>query len=458
MIYKPFTFTTACVFAGLTLAAAPAYSGDASEPSPGAGSSPFTSGTLMTLGPAFAATKVNTPIFRHHSLTSDGGKQFAAYYGPDANIVLADRTLPNGDWTTRSTSWKGNVADAHNSISLGVSPDGVVHMSYDHHGYPLRYRRSKLPLDLATLGSTETMTGVREDRVTYPQFVSLPGDKFLFFYRDGSSGDGHMCVNSYSTTSSAWEPFHRPLITGEGEYNPYWCRPAVGSDGTIHLFYAWRRTSDASTNQKLSYARSRDGGHTWENSHGEPYRLPITIETVEVIDPVGEGNNLSNQDSSEADTQGRPHVVYRKNDTSGILQYFHRWHDGSEWRESQVSSFTEKFDMQGAGTLRDPISRPNLLIDRQDNVYVLYRDARRQGWPRVVKLKPPEYQAVGDWVLLEQDMKQWEPTYDIARWKREEVLDLWLLSSDQGDRETLTDAPPAPARVLELRLVGDIAP
>ena len=47
----------------------------------------------------------------------------------------------------------------------------------------------------------ERMTGEREERVTYPQFYSLPGGDPLFVYRDGQSAMGTCC--STGTTCAA---------------------------------------------------------------------------------------------------------------------------------------------------------------------------------------------------------------------------------------------------------------
>lgn len=406
---------------------------------------------IIPIAPGYAATKVNTGIFRHHSILTHAGRQFVTFYDPDGFVTIAFRDLPSESWTLHRTAWKGRVVDAHNSISLGISSDGILHLSYDHHGHPLRYRRGGKPLDPTTFGPLMPMAGLREARVTYPQFVNLHDGSLLFFYRDGGSGRGDLCINRYSPESQSWTPLQHPLISGAGRCNPYWCRPAIGTDGSLQLAWCWRRSGDASTNSQICYARSRDGGRTWENSRGEPYALPITPDTAEVIVPVEEGSGLSNQDSSEVDSHNRLHIIVRRNDGSAVPQFFHIWWDGHAWRQSQVTEFTDAFQIRGGGTLRSPLSRGNLFLDRKDTVFVLYRDNRQGSRPMVAYASPPDYDRWTHFALADVDLRQWEPTYDLARWKREGVLNLFIQSTDQGHHEKAAQLGPQMVSVLEWR-------
>jgi hypothetical protein len=279
--------------------------------------------------------------------------------------------------------------------------------------------------------------------------VNLQDGTLLFLYRDGQSGRGDLCVNRYDVETRSWHVLQHPLISGAGRCNPYWCRPGVGTDGSLQLAWCWRRTGDAATNSKLCFARSRDGGITWEDSSGKPYTMPITPDTAEVIDPVEENSNLSNQDSSEVDRRNCLHVVIRKNDAGGIVQYYHTWFDGRTWRQSQVSQFTEACNLKGGGTLKTPLSRPDLFIGERDRVYVLYRDNRQGSTPMVARATPPDYDRWTLEALAEVNLLQWEPNYDIGRWKREGILNLLLLPTDQGNHETVTETGPQMVSILE---------
>lgn len=406
---------------------------------------------IIPVEPGWAATKVNTAIFRHHALLTRERQQFVSYYDAKGFVTVAQRNVGSNAWNFHRTEIKGHISDAHNVISMGLSPDGLLHLSYDHHGAPLHYRRSLSAAEPAVFGPELPMTGRLEKRVTYPQFVNLHDGTLLFFYRDGGSGRGDLCINRYRTDDQSWEVLQHPLISGEGKCNPYWCRPATGTDGSLQIAWCWRRSGDAATNSRICYARSDDGGTTWSDSRGQRYDLPITPQTAEVIDPVEENQNLSNQDSSEVDSHNRLHVAIRKNDAAGIPQFFHIWWNGKQWRQSLVSSFTESFTMKGGGTLRTPLSRADLLLDKLDRVYLLYRDNRRGSLPMMATASPPDYDRWTHVALADVNLRQWEPNYDIGRWKREGVLDLFIQSTDQGDHEKTTDTGPQMISILEWR-------
>jgi hypothetical protein len=240
--------------------------------------------THIPIGLAYAATAINVAVFRASSLVSAGGYQFVAYYDPDAHIVIGRRDAGKTTWDLATLPITANLHDAHNVVCLGVSSDGLLHISFDQHSQALHYRVSSKPYDIHTFSDDRPMTGKTESHVTYPQFISA-ADTLYFFYRDGASGNGNLCLNRYDAATHTWEAMHHPLIDGENKCNPYWWRPAVGSDGSIHLAWCWRDKPDASTNHDICYARSNDGGNTWIRSDGRPQILPITPENAEVMPP-----------------------------------------------------------------------------------------------------------------------------------------------------------------------------
>jgi hypothetical protein len=73
-----------------------------------------------------------------------------------------------------------------------------------------------------------------------------------------------------------WTRLQNNLIDGENTRNAY-PQITVDARGTIHISWVWRESPDVATNHDLCYAKSTDGGRTWEKSSGEKYQLPITL-------------------------------------------------------------------------------------------------------------------------------------------------------------------------------------
>ena len=159
--------------------------------------------------------------------------------------------------------------------------------------------------------------------------------------------------------------------------------------------------------------------------------------------------NLINQCSLATDAQGHPHIAYYCNGPDGVPQYFHLWFDGTQWSTQQVSQRTLTFSLGGIGTLKIPMSRPELAISRSGTAYVITRDAEFGGGLRLYAARPPyaHWQAMD---VLAEPLGEWEPTYDLARWQRDGILSLFVLPVKQGNNEIVTDFPPQIARVLEL--------
>ena len=408
--------------------------------------------TRLPIGLAYASDAVNTPVFRVSAVLTAAGHQFATYYAPDGSVVVARREIGSTQWDVAVQPFKGkNYHDAHNDIVLGISSNGMLHLSYDHHSDPLHYRVSSKPYDIRSFGDIVPMTGQDELHVTYPQFIIAPDGTLYFFYRDGASGNGTLCLNRYDSTAKTWQTIAHPLVDGENKCNPYWWRPAIGADGTIHLAWCWRDSPDAASNHDLCYARSSDGGRTWQRSDGKPQQLPITQENAEVVQPIKKGSNLINQCSAAVDALGNPHLAEYFNDADGSPQYFDVWFDGSKWHQSQVSHRPGKFHLGGGGTLAIPISRPEIAITHDGTVCLITRDADLGGGIRLYEAKAP-YQNWTHIDLTHEDLGNWEPSYDLARLHDDNVLSLFVLPVQQGNHEKTTNFPPQQVVILETPL------
>ncbi len=407
-------------------------------------------GRLVKVGDGYAATSVNTAVFRGSSLVTHGDTQYISYYDPDGYVTLGKRKLGTDDWTLHRTQYKGNINDAHNIISIGVDGDGYIHASFDHHGHPLRYAKSIAP-DSLDLGDMMPMTGKDELDVTYPEFYTMPNGDLIFAYRSGASGRGNLVLNRYDITTKEWSRLHDILIDGEGNRNAYW-QLYADPKGTLHLSWVWRETWLVETNHDLCYAKSEDGGKTWQKSDGSFYQLPITESTAEKAWTIPQKSELINQTSMTADSKGHPFIAtYWRDQDSKVPQYRLVWHDGKKWNMSIVGNRNEPFSLSGGGTKMIPIARPRIVSDGKKACYV-FRDQERGS-----KVSVAYTPSIGkkDWKvadLSDFSVDAWEPSHDMNLWNGQRKLNVFVQASHQGDGEKVaeTASKAEPVYVLEI--------
>lgn len=404
---------------------------------------------LVEVDKGYSSTSVNTTIFRNSSLASFEGKQYIAYYDAEGWMVIGSRLLNEDTWTLKRSQYKGNVKDAHNVISLMVDGEGYLHVAFDHHGHPLNYCRSVAPHSLE-LGDKEPMTGVDEKDVTYPEFYRLANGDLLFAYRSGASGRGNLVLNRYSLKTRQWERVQDILIDGENLRNAYW-QLYVDAKGTIHLSWVWRETWLVETNHDLCYARSFDGGETWYKTTGEIYELPIRLDNAEYACRIPQNSELINQTSMSADAEGNPFIAtYWRDQDSDIPQYRLVWFDGKQWQSQQVSNRTTPFSLKGGGTKMIPISRPRMVVDKNE-VYYIFRDEERGSKVSMYYTKDMKE---GKWEvkdLTEFAVNAWEPSHDSELWKSDKKLHLFVQDTRQGDGERQMQTEPQMVYVLEIK-------
>src|SRR5207248_1481575 len=101
------------------------------------------------------------------------------------------------------TPYKGDAGDAHKAISVIVDGAGYLHVAWGLHNQPLNYAMGIAPGSLV-LSAQKSMTGIAEDRVSYPEFYKLPKGDLLFLYRNGASGNGNLVINRYLVAAKKW--------------------------------------------------------------------------------------------------------------------------------------------------------------------------------------------------------------------------------------------------------------
>ncbi|MDE6094978.1 MAG: BNR-4 repeat-containing protein [Muribaculaceae bacterium] len=403
---------------------------------------------LVEAGKGYSGTSVNTAVFRANSILSHEGFQYISYYDPDGYVTLGKRRLGSDDWTLNKTVYKGNVKDGHNVISMGIDGDGYLHVAFDHHGHPLHYAKSTEPGGLE-LGEMSPMTGIDEQKVTYPEFYSMKNGDLLFVYRSGASGRGNMAINRYDVKEKRWTRVQDSLIDGEEQRSPYW-QLYIDANDVIHVSWVWRETWLVETNHDLCYARSSDGGKTWERSDGTAYELPITASNCEYACRIPQNSELINQTSMTADSRSLPYIVsYWRSEGSDVPQYRIVWHDGRRWNNTAISYRMTPFSLSGGGTKMIPVSRPRIVAEGND-IHVVYRDMERGGG---VTLASSSSGPAGKWItrdLTTFSVNAWEPSLDTGLWQKEKKLHLFVQNTFQGDGEVALEKAPTPVYVLEV--------
>jgi hypothetical protein len=406
---------------------------------------------LIPVGDGWANNSVNTVVFRKNSVVTWRDAQFVAYYDSGQYLVIAMRRHGSDLWVTRKTGYRGNALDAHNSISIMVDGDGFLHVAWDHHNTPLRYCKSLTPASM-DLSPPVQMTGIEDQRVSYPEFYRLPNGDLLFLYRSGESGKGNLVINRYYTKEKRWELVHKNLIDGEGIRNAYW-QFYSDNQGTIHLSWVWRESADVSSNHDLCYARSRDGGHTWENSEGKKYVLPITSATAEYACKISQGSELINQTSMSADEKSNPFIAtYWRTPDSSIPQYRIVYKKGSDWKKLDLDFRTTAFSLSGMGTKRIPIARPQFLVSTRNGKssgWMIFRDEERKSMVSLVAIDDVEKRKWKVYDLTKTSVESWEPTYDTEYWKTKGILHLFVQKVHQADLEGKTSSAPELIQILE---------
>lgn len=405
---------------------------------------------ITDVGYGWSNNKVNVVKFRKNALTSFKEYQFTSFYDENGYVVLGKRKINSNHWETVKTSYKGKSSDAHNTICIAIDGEGYLHISWDHHNNKLHYAKSIEPLGLV-LGEEQSMTGIDEKNVTYPEFHNLPNGNLLFFYRSGASGRGNMIVNSYDLKNRKWSQLHKNLINGEEERNAYW-QTCVDNNGVIHLSWVWRETSDVMTNHDLCYARSKDNGITWEKSTGESYRLPITAATAEYAWKIPQNSSLINQTTMAADKNGNPFIgtFWSEN---GIPQYQIVYQKEGNWNKENSGFRKLAFSLGGSGTKNIPISRPDILIDDRGeslSLYILFCDQERGN---KVSLAYRNLNEKSDWKIRDlttTSVDQWEPNFDINLWRVKRKLHILAQEVTQIDGEGLAKKQPTMISILEL--------
>ncbi|KAL0579726.1 hypothetical protein V5O48_002290 [Marasmius crinis-equi] len=272
--------------------------------------------------------RLNGESYQQDAIATFAGWQYAsAWVVSEGNISVRNAAISRrnlaeeaGQWETLVlTDYNQTEDDGHDTISLGISPtDGTIHLGFDQHDNPLRYRISKagIVLDPTEVQWNSEIFGEvlhalpgLEDidaslpqplhfvNITYPRFLRIPPSAstspdnttqkpdLLLELRVGRSGLGDDWIYHYfpSTNNSTgtWKLVGK-YLTGV-QNNAYINGLDFDSSGTLHTTWTYRDfindtgkdvavqagPNGPENNHDLNYAYSTDAGYTWWNTWGQ---------------------------------------------------------------------------------------------------------------------------------------------------------------------------------------------
>jgi len=307
--------------------------------------------------------------------------QYFVYWDSDRKAKITRRNfLQEGSWSNPvniHSAIGGDTLsnDSHNTIAVGVGPDGILHVSGNHHVDPLNYARSTQPHNMNSFQNVRSMipsdANGSEQRVTYPAFFnSVDGDLF-FFYRDHHGRSFSSYLNKWDPTTKRWNRLHQIATGVKIRFYPQ--RIVVDHSngpnrGRIHIMAMWRDDNldidPVKRNEDIFHLYSDDEEVTWKQlGSNNSLNLPLQIGQPQLIIDTGRGSasrNLLNQSGLEIDASGNPHGVISMASANGqsSRHYHHIWHDGSRWNVRQLNN-------------QKPGNRPAVITTPSGGVYMM---------------------------------------------------------------------------------------
>jgi len=336
---------------------------------------PLIQGTGQTIASVWSGVPVAIDLVTLQNL------QIVTYYNASREMVVAARNLASTNWYYQTINSVYGGWDVHNYITMAVDPFGFLHVSGNMHNQPMTYFRSAQPVTNAiqfqTAGFMQQISplwnSAYEELCTYPTFFTGPNQEFIFTYR-AHDGDGSLGWSFFLKYDPVAQAFSNPtgLNAPFAWTNIYSVYPSWAINGRyLHVLYMWRATTDASSNFRLSYARTMDFTN-WTDAFGRPLTLPIsTNATFPIVDDVPPlGGLLNGQPSLSFSRDGVPLAAYHKYDAAGHSQvYVARPNFSSlSWNIVQLthSSWTWNFSGTGALPPGGNVSSTFMADDPQD--------------------------------------------------------------------------------------------
>jgi hypothetical protein len=435
---------------------------------------------------------INGVSYQDSPIVSFGGYQYATWYhytnSTTERIFLGRRNLETNTWESfdlgkELSNGDDPLWDAHNVISMGISGDGRIHLSYDMHVNNLRYQESNVGVATnpeATAWNSSIFGAERsqlnpshasQGSVTYPRFATGPDGQMVMTFRRYSSGNGDVVIARYDSETHSWSA-PQDFINRPGTYtdsfgtstnrNAYLNGIDYGPDGTLHTTWVWREaTPSGRVNRDFNYAYSEDGGITWKNNDGMAIGWagnPMTTNSNGIrIEQLDRKEMLFNQQAQTVDGDNRVHsLMYHRRDEPG-----YEWvtADGMDIYKSDAAYYHYFRDPESGDWTRrrlpvdQPVgSRPEIAYDSEGNVYAAFVSpgpsdpVAIHSSGRLVIAGASKATNYSDWSILSVDERNFigEPMIDRTRLRDNGVLSVFL-----QENSAISTNTGSPLRLLE---------
>lgn len=273
-----------------------------------------------------------TAVGETTALVVDGAYTYATYTDGNQDAVVARRD-PSGAWDSAVFA-SGVLDDSHNGSSIGIDPDGYVHVVWDIHSSDMfNYKKSATPGSIHDLADA-TIGGAVPGQVSYARFYRAGGHFYLMF-RNGHSGYGDEWIKKW--TPGGWVNLATPLISGITSNpidSPYIGASMGAADGSLHVVWTHRI---GWLNQGIYYAKYSPTTNSWTNAAGTAYTTPIDRSVPSIIDQTDA--TVSNAGLGVAlDDQGRPVIAYSRRVHGSPEVFVARYRNGA-WLTRQITNF-----------------------------------------------------------------------------------------------------------------------
>lgn len=386
---------------------------------------------------------LNGLSFQQDALLTHKGWQYAAFYNAARHVCVSRRKLPDGAWQVLELKdYTQATDDSHNTISLGVcDKDGTLHLSFDHHGDDLNYRKSAAGLasnpetavwNAAQFGPTLHQLTGPTIAITYPRFQGTASGKLLMEFRIGNSGNGDSYIYEYDGAAGKWSVLGSDSRYIQGaDNNAYVNGFDFDSKGRLHVTWCWRENTDVVSNHGLIYVYSDDDGRTWKNNAGTAVgqigSKPVSPATAGIEAwNIPQNAGLINQEAQAVDPQDRIHAFLRTDSTvNGAKKPFHThfWRDeNGKWTRinTRIPSGSPTSD------------RAKIAFDADGNAYAMLPDFRVASASAAAKWT--------DWKVTyaaSPSVHTMEPLYDRVRLAQDGILSVFWQEVTTTGRATL---------------------